>query len=137
MIIVQGLIPIKAGCEEAALLAAERMAAATRNESGCVSYEFYRSLSNPRKLLLLQEWESIDALSRHYRTDHMQDFVGELRELVQGEIVTRRYSVQNENGAPGRGSMPLEADFGRGLDDDLDDEPDAPPAPRPSAPIIH
>lgn len=134
MIIVQGMIPIKPGFEEAAILAAERVAAASRVESGCVSYEFYRSLSDPRRLLLLQEWESIDALSRHYRTEHMQQFLDVLRELVNGEIVTRRYSVQNEESprGAGRGGLELDTDL-----DDGDDEPETYVAPSAGAPIIH
>ena len=73
---------------------ARRMTEATQAETGCISYDFYVGLSDPNTLMLFQEWESMEALMGHFQTDHMDDFLQSLPDVVSGEIVTRRYAVQ-------------------------------------------
>ncbi len=94
MIIVHGTIPIKPERREEALGAAGTMASATRDEPGCISYEFYVGLSDPDTLLLFQEWESMEALVDHFDTPHMEVFVRELPAFVSGKMSTRRYAVE-------------------------------------------
>ncbi|MEM7077782.1 MAG: putative quinol monooxygenase [Pseudomonadota bacterium] len=103
MIIVHGLIPIKPDSRDEALKMARHMAQATRLEAGCVSYDFYVGLSDPNTLMLFQEWESLDALSAHFQTQHMEEFLQGLPNVVAGEITTRRFAVQSvdeEQAAP-------------------------------------
>ena len=95
MIIVHGTIPLRPDCRERAIELAREMAAATREEIGCISYDFYVGLSDPNTLMLFQEWESMEALMGHFQTDHMDVFLRELPEVVSGEITTRRYAVQS------------------------------------------
>jgi quinol monooxygenase YgiN len=95
MIIVHGTIPLLPDCRERAIELARDMAVATREEIGCLSYDFYVGLSNPNTLMLFQEWQSMEALMGHFQTDHMESFLRELPELVSGEITTRRYAVQS------------------------------------------
>jgi len=45
VIIVHGTIPLRPECREHALQLARRMADATREEIGCISYDFYVGLS--------------------------------------------------------------------------------------------
>ena len=94
MIIVHGSIPIRPERRDQALALAKQMAAASRNEKGGMSYEFYVGLADPDTLMLFQEWESMEALMGHFDTDHMDVFLQQLPDLVSGEIVTRRYAVQ-------------------------------------------
>ena len=101
MVIVHGVIPIKPACREQALSLAREVSAATRNEAGCVSYEFYVGLTDPNKLILLQEWESIEALSSHFHTAHTRAFLDALPDVLAGKVHTRRYTVQ-EAPAPAR-----------------------------------
>ncbi len=108
MIIVHGTIPLKPDCREEALRLARGMAEATRAELGCISYEFYVGLSDPNTLMLFQEWENMEALMAHFQTEHMEDFLQALPELVNGEIVTKRYAVQSvdEEEAPAEEESP-------------------------------
>ncbi len=94
MIIVHGTFPIKPALRNDALDMMKRMAAASRAEYGCISYEFYIGLSDPNTLLLFQEWESVDALQGHFETNHMEDFLKELPDVLDGEVSTRRYEVK-------------------------------------------
>jgi quinol monooxygenase YgiN len=95
MIIVQGYIPIRPERREEALSMARRMTAATREETGCISYEFFIGLSDPNTLMLFQEWETMEALLAHFQTEHMDEFMRGLPNIVSGEVVTRRYAVQS------------------------------------------
>ncbi len=94
MIIVHGTIPIRPECRDRALQLARDMTEATCTEPGCLSYDFYVGLSDPNTLMLFQEWESMEALMRHFQTDHMEEFLRALPTVVSGEITTRRYAVQ-------------------------------------------
>ena len=95
MIIVHGTIPIRSDCRERALELARAMTEATQAEAGCISYDFYIGLSDPNTLMLFQEWENMDALMGHFQTEHMDEFLRELPQVVSGEITTRRYAVQS------------------------------------------
>ena len=95
MIIVHGTFPVKAELRDQALDLMRRMALASRAEVGCVSYEFYIGLSDPNLLLLFQEWESVEALQGHFDTDHMEDFLKVLPDVLDGEVSTRRYEVRS------------------------------------------
>jgi quinol monooxygenase YgiN len=94
VIIVHGTIPIRPDCREQALELARVMAQATQAEPGCVSYDFYLGLSDANTLMLFQEWESMEALMKHFQTPHMEAFLQALPSVVAGEIITRRYLVQ-------------------------------------------
>ena len=94
MIIVHGKFPIKQAFRDEALKLMQRMSVASREEFGCISYEFYVGLSDPNTLLLFQEWDCVDALQAHFETDHMEDFLKILPDILDGEVTTRRYEVR-------------------------------------------
>ena len=95
MIIMQGSIPIKLGQFDRALAMAHDLIAAARGEAGCITYEFYRGLSDPDTLVVFQEWESMDALMDHLSSPHVESFLRGLPEISDGGITTRRYLVQD------------------------------------------
>ena len=95
MIIMQGSIPIKSGQFDRALAMAHDLIAAARCEAGCITYEFYRGLSDPDTLVVFQEWESMDALMDHLSSPHVESFLRRLPEISNGGIMTRRYLVQD------------------------------------------
>lgn len=97
MIIVHGTFPVKADVRDDALELMRQMAVASRSEQGCISYEFYIGLTDPNTLLLFQEWESVDALQGHFETDHMEEFLRILPNVLDGEVATRRYEVKVTN----------------------------------------
>ncbi|MGA1674910.1 MAG: putative quinol monooxygenase, partial [Pseudomonadales bacterium] len=90
MIIVHGIIPLRPDTRDQALAMARRMAEATQAEPGCIAYDFYVGLGDPNRLLLFQEWESMEALAAHFETPHMDQFMRELPHVLAGEIQTRR-----------------------------------------------
>lgn len=115
MIIVQGLIPLLPESREEALRLARIVSDASLEESGCISYDFFVGLRDPNTLMLLQEWETLEALMAHFNTPHVEAFMKELPHIVSGEIITRRYAVQ---------AVEDDADL---IADSDDDEADPPP----------
>jgi len=98
MIIVHGVLLVFKDQRSRALVLMQEMTTASRLEAGCVSYEFYASLTNPCQFLLFQEWDSVDALQDHFQTSHMETFLEQLPDILDGEIVTRRYEVRQQQG---------------------------------------
>lgn len=98
MIIVHGVLSVFKDQRSRALVLMQDMATASRLEPGCVSYEFYASLTNPCQFLLFQEWASVAALQDHFQTVHMETFLEQLPDLLDGEIATRRYEVRQQEG---------------------------------------
>lgn len=120
MIIVHGTFPVRPEFRDDALELMQTMAVASRSEFGCISYEFYVGLTDPNTLLLFQEWESVEALQSHFETDHMEEFLKHLPDVLEGEVSTRRYEVRTS--------------------DEVGDEPpefEQSPAPEATQKIIH
>ena len=109
MIIVHGTFPVKPEVREDALELMRQMATASREEAGCISYEFYVGVSDPNTLLLFQEWESVDALQGHFDTEHMEEFLSVLPNVLDGEVATRRYEVRVSNDTLDRADFDPEA----------------------------
>lgn len=49
----------------------ERLAPVVRAERGCVRYDLHRVSGDPDRFVLLEEWESRDALAAHDVSEHM------------------------------------------------------------------
>ena len=97
MVVVSGVFQIDAADREAGIAAAVRMAIATRQETGCLSYAFYTDLEDPASIRVFEEWESGDALERHFRTPHMAAFreaLGRIK-MVRGAVY--RYEVSDRS----------------------------------------
>jgi|SRR5579863_1328071 len=58
--------------------------APTHAEDGCVLYALHRGTDNPRRLALIERWESRDLLEKH-RATTLQDAGEQLKELFSEE----------------------------------------------------
>lgn len=61
------------------------LAVPSRAEAGCILYDVCRSKSNPDEVLVLEEWESQEALDDHMVTPHFCSFGGKIKDAVAGE----------------------------------------------------
>jgi quinol monooxygenase YgiN len=93
MILVAGSARIRPERRDEAVRAALAMGAATRAEPGCRQYRFYADLEAPDTFFVFEEWESEDALARHFETPHLAEFQTKLAALLAGPLDVRRYSV--------------------------------------------
>ncbi|MCS6926237.1 MAG: antibiotic biosynthesis monooxygenase [Candidatus Binatia bacterium] len=93
MIVIAGTIPIKPERREEAQRLALWMTEETRKEAGCLTYNFYADLADPTTFFIFEEWESEEALQRHFHTDHMKQFQQQAPTLLAGKIAAKKYTV--------------------------------------------
>jgi quinol monooxygenase YgiN len=93
MIVVSGVVTVEHDDREAAVAAVTRLAAATRDEEGCLSYAFWSDLEDPGRFRVFEEWQSDEALARHFEQPHMAEF---RRAMAAVKVLSReikRYEV--------------------------------------------
>jgi quinol monooxygenase YgiN len=95
MIVIAGTIPIKPEHREEARQLVLQMAKATQAEAGCLIYQFYADLVDPNTFFIFEEWESDEALNRHFQTEHMKNFQQQAPKLLAGAFNVKRYTVQS------------------------------------------
>ena len=66
--------------------AAEAVMSATRQEEGCIVYEFSERLDEPGVMRIYEEWESGAHLEAHFGAPHMELW----REAMKGVTVRSR-----------------------------------------------
>ena len=64
-LIVQTIADSAEAAEEQLKARVERCRKTEAEEEGCIQYEIFRSAMNPNKLVLLEHWESQEALDKH------------------------------------------------------------------------
>jgi quinol monooxygenase YgiN len=99
MIVSHGKFVIRTEHLNQAKEAITEMINETRKEPGCISYDYFISMSEPNVIMLFQEWESIDAVNDHFATPHMERFLRMLPDFLESEVVTHRYALSNEHEA--------------------------------------
>ncbi len=67
-----------------------------REEQGCLSYEYFEGITDANQIILLQEWDTAENLQDHYQTNHMEDFIKNLGDYLESEVVTRSYVSPDE-----------------------------------------
>jgi quinol monooxygenase YgiN len=92
MIIVHGFVPVRAGHATLAVRLFAEIARCARGTAGCLRYDVFQSVEDTG-LFLLQEWESMEALARHFRQASVERLADDLPALLDGEISTRRFEV--------------------------------------------
>ena len=91
MILVSGTIEIDPAHRDTAIRAALEMARATRQEEGCLSYDFWADLERPGVFRVFEEWRDQAALSLHFETPHMARFRESLAQVdVRGRNIKRQ-----------------------------------------------
>lgn len=113
MIISHGKFIIRENQLENAKIEMKKMAKHSVKEPGCISYDYFFSLTNPKVVMLFQEWESIAAINQHFNTKHMSEFLAKLPELIDGEIISHRYAIKQALDAQAQAE--LEYEFGEDI----------------------
>jgi quinol monooxygenase YgiN len=93
MIVIAGTVRIRPETRAEALAAAREMMTATRQEAGCRAYVFSTAADDPDVVCIFEEWESAEALAKHFETPHMTTFRERLPRFVAAAPALRRYEV--------------------------------------------
>ena len=76
MIVVVGRVRTDADKRDELIRIAQAVAAASREESGCISYRIYEDTESENDFVFVEEWEGSEALERHFGTPHIAEFMG-------------------------------------------------------------
>lgn len=78
MIVINVLYTVKPGQREAfyALINSLGIAEASRKEPGNFRYDYFYSADHPDQLLLFEQWQDNEALTRHAQTPHFAKLQG-------------------------------------------------------------
>jgi quinol monooxygenase YgiN len=89
MIYVVATLTIRPGSLEALRAPAMACIAETRNEKGCIAYDMFASVSDPEKLVFVEQWETRDALTAHSKQPHLAAW----RAASAPHLIERRIEV--------------------------------------------
>lgn len=71
MIVVVGTVRVPAESIDGLKPAMNQIIAASRNDTGCVSYSFGLDPDDPGLIHISEEWETMEALTAHLEQPHM------------------------------------------------------------------
>ena len=88
MIVLNVIYKCKPGMRDAFLqrLSDEGIAAASRADEGCIKYDYYVPVDDPDDLLLVEKWESAEALQKHIGQPHLALLRGIKDEYTTGTV---------------------------------------------------
>jgi quinol monooxygenase YgiN len=70
-----------------------KLAAQSRKETGCVSYEVLKDMSNAEIFVLVEEWSSLAALDAHNKTAHFHEAVSNSQPFLAKPLEVGRYAA--------------------------------------------
>lgn len=87
MVCVDVMYTIRAGHEDEAMDDLRKLAAETRKEPGNVQYLIHRSVDDPRKFLIYEQYRSQAAMETHQAKDYFQRYsVNGLRKIAESRV---------------------------------------------------
>ena len=75
MIVVVGRVSSDEARRADLLRVGQTVAAASREEAGCLSYRVYQDPENANNFVFVEEWESQEALDQHFAAAHTAEFL--------------------------------------------------------------
>jgi len=83
---VVATIPAKPETEDAIRAALQALAAESRQEEGCLSYDLFESSSAPDTFVTMERWASQEALEKHLASAHVAEAFGAAEGALAGEV---------------------------------------------------
>ena len=74
MIYVVATLTVKPEKRAELIEAAKDCIAATRQEPGNITYDMHESVTDPARMVFVEQWENAEALGPHGKSDHMRAF---------------------------------------------------------------
>lgn len=71
---------------------ADSLVAASRQDAGCISYDFLESTTTPGEYMIIETWENDSLLDIHSKAPHFTKYVPQLQEL--GTMTMQRFEVE-------------------------------------------
>jgi quinol monooxygenase YgiN len=93
MIIIAGTVRIHLAHRAEAITRAVTVCDASEREPGCRRYQITADLVDPALFHVFELWETEEALTAHFTTEHLHEFQRHLPRLVEGPLQIQRFDV--------------------------------------------
>lgn len=93
MIVTVGRVTTDAQRREELVRVGQAVAQASRAEDGCIDYRIYQDMENPDEFVFVEEWESDEALRRHFATSHVAEFMQAITATLAGPPDVKFHTV--------------------------------------------
>lgn len=94
MIIVLARLTVQADKKTELLALAQNVIAATRQESGCLSYSLLDDRYNPTACMFVEQWQDKPALQQHLQTAHIREWRQKSKDLLAAATVIKVYEAE-------------------------------------------
>jgi len=74
MIYVVATLTVKPDMRAEMIAGAKACIAETRKEAGNIAYDMHESVTDPSRMVFVEQWENAEALGPHGKSDHMKAF---------------------------------------------------------------
>ena len=71
MIYVIATLKIRPGTRDAVAAAAQSAIEGTRKEEGCLLYDLHASVTDPERMVFVEQWTDREALAKHLKAPHL------------------------------------------------------------------
>jgi quinol monooxygenase YgiN len=73
----------------------QTVAAASREEAGCLNYTLYEDTESRNHFVMVEEWEDDEALQRHFKTAHIAEFMSAMPATLVAPPDIRFHTVES------------------------------------------
>lgn len=70
-----------------------KMIAPTREEEGCIEYRLHQDNDDPAVFVFYENWKSLTCLEQHMNSQHFQDYVAAVGDLIADKIVHKMTEI--------------------------------------------
>lgn len=96
-IVVSGVLKMDPAKHDDFAAAAVKMAAASNAEEGVLQYGFYADLENPGVFRVFEEYADEAALTSHFTSPHMAEFMGVMGSVGMTETSLDQFKVAEKS----------------------------------------
>ncbi len=89
MILVSAKLKTKPGLRDKVVELGQKAVECTRKEDGCIGYTLYKSTDDEETLMYFEEWEDIESLRAHLKTQHILDAREARKDMLDGPVEVR------------------------------------------------
>lgn len=97
MFVVRGTIPVDPESRDEAKALLSDVAEKSRSEAGIIDYRISVDVDDPNRLRIFEQYEDDEAFETHMETDHIDEFMSRLPDLLDGDVEATRFDVESSS----------------------------------------
>lgn len=97
MFVVNGAVPIDPESRDEAMNLFTDIAEKSRTEEGIIDYRISTDVDDPNLFRFFEQYEDDETFETHMETDHIDEFMSQLPELLDGEVDATRFDVEESS----------------------------------------